>query len=33
MKQETQNIGTCYEIMHGERKIAEINTRGEVDYF
>ena len=24
---------TCYEIMHGERKIAEINTRGEVDIF
>ena len=24
---------TCYEIMHGERKIAEINIRGEVDIF
>ena len=24
---------TCYEIMHGERKIAEINTLGEADIF
>lgn len=28
-RKKRNNDITCYEIMHGEKKVAEINTRGE----
>lgn len=30
-RQKVKDRFTCYEIMHGEKKVAEINTRGEAD--